>query len=257
MPRFAANLSMLFTELPFLDRIQAAATAGFAAVECQFPYDHPPEVIATRLKDSGMKMVLHNLPAGDWAAGDRGIAAVPGRQAEFRDGVAKAIDYARILGCPRLNCLAGVVTREQHPRALEVLMENLRFAAGALNAAGLELLMEPVNTHDVPGFFVSQSAQALSVIAAVAAPNLKLQYDLYHAQMMGEDLARTLQSALPGIGHLQIADAPGRHEPGTGEMDYTFLFKYLDRLGYDGWVGAEYKPSTTTSAGLGWLARHA
>ena len=136
-------------------------------------------------------------------------------------------------------------------------MENLRFAAGALNAAGLELLMEPVNTHDVPGFFVSQSAQALSVIAAVAAPNLKLQYDLYHAQMMGEDLARTLQSALPGIGHLQVADAPGRHEPGTGEMDYTFLFKYLDRLGYDGWVGAEYKPSTTTSAGLGWLARHA
>ena len=240
MPRFAANLSMLFTELPFLDRIQAAATAGFAAVECQFPYDHPPEVIATRLKDSGIK-----------------IAAVPGRQAEFRDGVAKAIDYARILGCPRLNCLAGVVTREQHPRALEVLMENLRFAAGALNAAGLELLMEPVNTHDVPGFFVSQSAQALSVIAAVAAPNLKLQYDLYHAQMMGEDLARTLQSALPGIGHLQVADAPGRHEPGTGEMDYTFLFKYLDRLGYDGWVGAEYKPSTTTSAGLGWLARHA
>ena len=256
MPKFAANLSMLFTELPLLDRIQAAATTGFDAVECQFPYDHRPEEIASRLLESGMKMVLHNLPAGNWGAGDRGIAAIPGRQAEFRDGVGRAIEYARLLGCPRLNCLAGAVATEDHRNAFEVLIENLVFAADALGEAGLDLLIEPVNTHDVPGFFVTGSQQALTIMDTVAAPNLKLQYDLYHAQMMGEDLPQTLSAALSRIGHIQFADAPGRHEPGTGAIDYMFLFRYLDRLGYEGWIGAEYRPSTTTIEGLGWLELH-
>lgn len=256
MPKFAANLSMLFTELPFLDRIAASAAAGFEAVECQFPYDYPPGEIARRLADSGLEIVLHNLPAGDWAAGDRGIAALLPRKSEFRDGVTKAIDYALALGCPRLNCLAGIVESAGHTEAQEVLIDNLRFAAAKLAQVGLELLVEPVNTRDVPGFFVNRSRQAIAIIDAVGAPNLRLQFDLYHAQIMEGDLARSLELLLPRIGHIQIADTHGRHEPGTGEINYAFLFKHLDTLGYDGWVGCEYRPLTTTTAGLGWLAEH-
>lgn len=254
MPKFAANLSMLFTELPFLDRIPAAAAAGFGAVECQFPYEYRAEEIARRLEEGGMTMILHNLPAGNWAAGDRGIAAVPGREAEFREGLSMAVDYALALGCPRLNCLAGIVEPRRHLEARQCLIDNLRVAATALQRAGLELLLEPVNTRDVPGFFVTGSRQAIDLIEAAAVPNLKLQLDLYHAQVMEGDLAHTLQALLPQIGHIQIADNPGRHEPGTGEVNYAFLFEYLDTLGYDGWIGCEYRPLTTTEAGLGWLA---
>ena len=251
MPKFAANLSMLFTELPFLDRIPAAAAAGFEAVECQFPYDYPARDIADRLREAGLRMILHNLPAGDWAVGDRGIAAVPGRETEFRDGVAKAVAYAQAVGCPRLNCLAGIVDPSCRAEAREILIGNLRFAAAALAKSGLDLLIEPVNTRDVPGFFVNRSRQAVELIAAAGAPNLKLQFDLYHAQIMEGDLAHSLEALLPLIGHIQIADTPGRHEPGTGEINYAFLFKSLGALGYDGWVGCEYRPLTTTSAGLG------
>ncbi len=256
MPKFAANLSMLFTELPFLDRIAAAAAAGFDAVECQFPYEYPAGDIARRLEDSRIGMVLHNLPAGDWGAGDRGIAALPQRRTEFRDGVGRAIEYARALGCPRLNCLAGIAVPARHAQAHDALIDNLRFAAGALAQAGLELLIEPVNTRDAPGFFVNRSRQAIAVIDAVGAANLRLQFDLYHAQVMEGDLATSLQTLLPRIGHIQVADNPGRHEPGTGEINYAFLFKHLDTLGYDGWVGCEYRPLTTTLAGLAWLAEH-
>lgn len=256
MPRFAANLSMLFTELPFLDRIAAAADAGFAAVECQFPYDDPAAAIAARLREAGVGMVLHNLPAGDWAGGERGIAVLAGREAEFRDGVARAIDYATALGCPRLNCLAGIIEPSQQQSAHRRLIENLQFAAEALAAAGLELTIEPVNTRDVPGFFVSRSDQAVAFLDAVAAPNFRLQYDLYHAQVMEGDLVRRLEALLPRIGHIQVADDPGRHEPGTGDIPCALLFERLDALGYDGWVGAEYRPLTTTLAGLGWLGRY-
>ena len=253
MPRFAANLSLLFQEHDFPACIAAAARAGFGAVECQFPYAWPAAQLADALHAANVAMVLHNLPAGDWAAGERGIACHPDRVGEFRDGVGRAIDTACQLGCPQLNCLAGVVPAGGDPeRALSTLVDNLRFAADALQAAGLRLLIEPINTFDIPGFFVSRSDQALAIIDAVGAGNLSLQFDLYHAQRMEGELAGTLSRHLPRIGHIQIADTPGRHEPGTGEINFSFLFDHLDALGYAGWVGCEYVPATTTEAGLGW-----
>lgn len=254
MPRFAANLSLLFTELPFLDRIAAAARAGFTGVEVQFPYDHPASDIAAALDRAGVPLVLHNLPAGDWARGDRGLACHPGREDEFRAGVATAVAYARTLGCRRLNCLAGIVPPGvDAATAKATLVANLRFAAEVVARADMTLLVEPINTRDMPGFFLSRSDAALAVMDAVDAPNLRLQYDVYHMQIMEGDLARTLERLLPRIGHIQIADNPGRHEPGTGELNWSFLFRHLDAIGYDGWVGAEYRPATTTDAGLGWL----
>jgi len=249
MPRFAANLTMLFGEVPFEDRFAAAARAGFAAVEYLFPYAYAAEDLAGRLAANGLEQVLFNLPAGDWEAGERGIACLPGRTGEFQDGVGRAIDYVKALRCPRLNCLAGVPPEGADPDACARTFEdNLRFAA-----EGLQLLIEPINTRDIPGFFLHRSAQAMAVIEAVGAPNLGLQYDVYHMQVMEGDLAPTTQRLLPQIGHLQIDDTPGRHEPGTGEINYGFLFAFLDRIGYDGWVGCEYKPATTTEAGLGWF----
>lgn len=254
MPRFAANLTMLFTELPFLERFEAAAKAGFRAVEFLFPYEFAVEEIAARLKGNGLELVLHNLPAGDWAAGERGIGCHPGRVAEFRKGVVRAIEYATALGCPKINCLAGIrpqgVTAEA---ARGTLVENLGFAAERLGAAGIELLLEPVNSRDVPGFFVDRSALALGIIDEVSAGNLKLQYDIYHAQVLEGDLAATIEREFARIGHLQLADNPGRHEPGTGEINFSYLFRRIDELGYAGWIGCEYKPLTTTEAGLGWL----
>lgn len=256
MPRFAANLSYLFTEVPFERRFAAAAEAGFTAVEFHFPYAFPAPQLADAARDAGVDIVLFNLPPGDWAAGERGIACHPDRIAEFRDGVARAIEYAKALGCPRLNCLAGLKPAGvDAATARATLVANLRFAAQALAAAGLTLLLEPINTRDMPGFFVGTSGQALDVIAETGAANLRLQYDVYHAQIMEGDLARTLAAELPRIGHVQIADAPGRHEPGTGAIDFPFLFGHLDRLGYHGWVGCEYAPSSDTAASLGWL-RH-
>jgi hydroxypyruvate isomerase len=253
MPRFAANLSMLFTEVPFLDRFALAARAGFEAVECQFPYDFAPADIKARLDAHGLQMVLHNLPAGDWAAGDRGIACDPARKDEFRAGLARAIEFATALGVPQLNCLAGKAPPGVDDATVRAtLIDNLREAAAALGQAGLKLLLEPINTHDIPGFYVSRSAQALAILDEVGADNAFLQYDIYHAQRMEGEIAATIERYLPRIGHIQIADNPGRHEPGTGELAWPFLFAHLDRIGYAGWVGCEYRPATTTLAGLGW-----
>lgn len=255
MPRFAANLSMLFTEVDFIDRFAAAARAGFRAVECQFPYVESAETIAAQLHEHDLQMVLHNLPAGDWAAGERGIACHPDRVAEFRQGVAQAIDYATTLGCPQLNCLAGIAPAGVPEDVVrDTFIANLRFAASEMKAVGLRLLVEPINTFDIPGFYVSRTDQALELIDAVGADKLYLQYDVYHAQRMEGELGNTLVRYLSHIAHIQIADNPGRHEPGTGEINYAWLFRHLDAIGYQGWVGCEYKPETTTEAGLGWLA---
>jgi hydroxypyruvate isomerase len=256
MPQFAANLTMLFTEVPFLDRFERAASAGFTAVEFLFPYAWKAEEIKARLDAHGLRLVLHNMPAGDWDAGDRGMACDPARVEEFRAGVPQAIAYAQALGVPQLNCLAGKAPAGV-PDALlrQTLVANLRFAAAELNAAGLRLLMEPINTFDIPGFYVNRTAQALEILDEVGADNAFVQYDVYHAQRMEGELAATLQKRLSRIGHIQLADNPGRHEPGTGEINYRYLFALLDELGYSGWVGCEYKPLTTTLAGLGWRER--
>lgn len=256
MPRFAANLSMLFTEVPFLDRFERAAAAGFEAVEFLFPYAWPAARIRERLQRHRLRLVLHNLPAGDWDAGERGIACLPDRVDEFRAGVATALDYARELGVGQLNCLAGKAPAGADPERLHAtLVDNLRFAAAALDQAGLKLLLEPINTHDIPGFLVSRSEQALRILDEVGAANAYLQYDIYHAQRMEGELAATLQAQLARIAHVQIADNPGRHEPGSGEIHYPFLFEHLDRIGYQGWIGCEYKPASGTEAGLEWLNR--
>ena len=253
MPRFAANLTMLFTEVPFLDRFERAARAGFQAVEFLFPYAFAAEEIRRRLDAHQLQLVLHNLPAGDWDAGERGIACLPDRVEEFRAGVATAIAYAKALGVTQLNCLAGKAPAGADPALLQhTLVDNLRFAAAALREAGIKLLLEPINTVDIPGFFVNRTAQALAILDEVGADNLYLQYDLYHAQRMEGELAATLEKHQARIAHVQLADNPGRHEPGTGEINYPFLFAHLDRIGYRGWIGCEYKPATTTEAGLHW-----
>lgn len=253
MPKFAANLTMLFTELPFLDRFEAAAAAGFKAVEFLFPYAWPADDIKQQLDAHGLKLVLHNLPAGNWDAGERGIACHPGRVDEFRAGVATAITYARVLGVGQLNGLAGIAPANVSDAVLrQTLIGNLRYAAAELKQAGLRLLIEPINTFDIPGFYVNRTAQAVALLDEVGADNAFVQYDIYHAQRMEGELAANLQTHLARIGHIQLADNPGRHEPGTGEINYTFLFAHLDRIGYDGWVGCEYKPATSTLAGLGW-----
>lgn len=257
MPRFSANLSLLFTERPLTERFAAARAAGFAGVEIQFPYAEPKERLAEPLRASGLPLVLHNLPAGDWAAGERGIAALPGRKAEFRDGVFRAIDYAGALGCPQLNCLAGLSPPgTERARLLDVLSENLAFAAAALKRAGLRLLIEPINDRDVPGFLLNRLDEAAAVIAGIGADNLFLQADLYHMAMMGEDIVGDLAKHAPRIAHVQIADAPGRHEPGTGTLDFPALLAGLERLDYGGFVGCEYVPAAGTEAGLGWMAAY-
>ena len=256
MPRFAANLTMLFTEVPFLDRFERAAQAGFKAVEFLFPYAYSVADIRQRLDEHGLRLVLHNLPAGDWDAGERGIACHPDRVAEFRAGVAQAIGYAQMLGVPQLNCLAGKAPAGIPDDVLrQTLVDNLRYAAAELKAAGLRLLIEPINRFDIPGFYLNYTAQAVAILDDVGADNAYVQYDLYHAQRMEGELAATAQKFLARIGHIQLADNPGRNEPGTGEINYSFLFAHLDRIGYDGWIGCEYKPATTTEAGLGWRQR--
>jgi hydroxypyruvate isomerase len=255
MPRFAANLSTLFTEAPLIERFGRAARAGFRAVELQFPYELPAAAIREQLDRHGLEMVLHNLPAGDFAAGDRGIACDPARVAEFRAGVPRAVAYAQALGVPRLNCLAGRMPAGVDEATLRrTFVDNLRYAAAALADAGLVLLVEPINRHDVPGFYVHRTLQAIELLDEAGAANAFVQYDLYHAQRSEGELAGTLQRCLPRIGHVQIADNPGRHEPGSGEIHWPFLFAHLDRIGYAGWVGCEYFPAAGTEAGLGWLA---
>lgn len=257
MPRLAANLSLLFADSPFLERFGRAAAAGFRRVEFQFPYACAPDDVAAALERHSLRCELFNLPAGDWAAGERGIAAHPARAEEFRQGVAQAIVYALRLGCPRINCIAGlrapgVAAAEQRA----ALVANLRYAAAALAEHGLTLLVEPLNAHDVPGFVLQGSRDALDLIDAVGAPNLLLQYDVYHMQRGEGELAATIGANLARIGHIQIADTPGRHQPGSGEINYRFLLPHLDAIGYAGVVGAEYIPDGPTEASLGWVAEY-
>jgi hydroxypyruvate isomerase len=254
MPRFAANLTMLFTEHPFLDRFERAARAGFESVEFLFPYAFPAAEIKARLNANRLKLVLHNLPAGDWDAGERGIACLPDRVDEFREGVARAIDYATALGAPRVNCLAGKAPLGASDEILrKTFVANLRYAAAELKKADIRLLIEPINNYDIPGFYLNRTTQAISIMDEVDSNNLFLQYDVYHAQRFEGELAATMARHLARIGHIQIADNPGRNEPGTGEINYDFVFAHLQRIGYTGWVGCEYKPATTTEAGLKWL----
>ena len=258
VPKLAANLSLLFPELPFLDRFAAAARAGFRYVEYQVPYPFgSAQQVAERARAANVEVVLHNLPAGDPAKGDRGITCQPARVSEYREGVERAIEYAGAAGCPRLNSLAGVapagVPRE---KLQQTLVENLRYAAGKLKAAGLMLLTEPANPRTIPGFFLNTSKQAIEAIDAVGADNLELQYDIFHMQIVEGDLAKTIERLLPRIGHLQLADVPDRHEPGSGEINFDFLLAHIDRLGYQGWIGCEYLPQGDTVQGLAWAKRY-
>ena len=253
MPKFAANLTMLFNELPFMQRFEAAAKAGFKAVEYLFPYAYDKKELAAALSVNGLEQVLHNLPAGNWEGGERGIGCHPDRTGEFREGVARVIDYATALGCPQVNCLLGKLPDGlTSADARKVVVDNLRFAANELQGAGIRLLIEPVNSFDIPGFYLTRTEQALSLIEEVGSPNLLLQYDIYHAQRMEGELGNTLTKNITRIGHIQLADNPGRGEPGTGEINYAWLFKHIDSLGYAGWIGCEYKPRTTTVEGLRW-----
>ena len=254
MPRFAANLSMLFTEYPLIERFDRAAAAGFEAVEFLFPYDEDVAAIKEALDRNGLQQVLFNLPAGDFAAGDRGFANDPGRVDEFREGVARALEIAVTLGCPRLNCLVGM-TLDDVPLETQwkTVIANLQYAAGQAQQMDVLQIFEPLNTIDTPGFLLSTTAQALTVLDNVGHENLKVQYDVYHAQRMEGNICATLKQWLPSIGHIQIADSPARNEPGTGELNYPFIFSHLDSIGYDGWVSLEYRPSSSTEDSLGWL----
>jgi hydroxypyruvate isomerase len=255
MPKFAANLTMLYNEFDFLDRFQHAAKAGFKGVEYLFPYPYDKHQLADKLHTHSLVQVLHNLPAGDWAKGERGISCLPDRVSEFQDGVGKAIDYAKTLGCSQINCLAGItplgVAAE---RIRETFVSNLKFAASKLKEAGIKLLIEPINTRDIPNFYLCHTEQALAIIDETGSDNLFLQYDIYHMQIMEGNLVPTMEKHLKRILHVQLADNPGRHEPGTGEINYPFIYAALDKMGYAGWIGCEYKPAATTDAGLGWFA---
>jgi hydroxypyruvate isomerase len=260
MTKLAANLTMLFTELPFMERFDAAAKAGFKGVEFLFPYAFRAEQIADKLATNGLELVLHNLPAGNWEAGERGIACHPDRVSEFQQGVDDAIRYAKVLGklsAKQLNCLVGIVPAGVSPElARATVVSNLKFAADKLQAAGIRLLIEPINSFDIPGFFLTGTRQALELIKATGSSNLFVQYDIYHMQRMEGELAGTIKANLAQIKHVQLADNPGRFEPGTGEINYHYLFKFLDEIGYDGWIGCEYKPKAGTVEGLGWRAAH-
>ena len=254
MPKLAANLSMLFTEVDFLDRFQAAARAGFKGIEYLFPYAYDKQDLARRLKDNGLVQVLHNMPPGNWEAGERGIACHPDRVDEFKESVAKTIEYAQALHCPTVNCLAGKTPAGVDAAAVEhTFVSNLRYAATELKKAGVLLVMEPLNTFDNPGFHLTHTAQAVDLIKKVGSDNLKVQYDIYHMQRMEGELANTLSKNLAFIGHIQLADNPGRHEPGTGEINFPWLLHHIDTLGYAGWVSCEYKPAARTEDGLGWI----
>jgi len=271
MPRFAANLSMMYTEHPFLERFKAAAEDGFAAVEFLFPYEFEPQAIADVLAANGLEQVLFNTVPGDMQAGERGLAAVPGRSADFLAGVDRAIAYARVLGTRRLHAMAGVmpaagvgagpsavsadsIDSAARRRWRDTYVANLREAARRCAGAGITLLIEPINPRDIPGYFLNTQADAHAIVAEVGAANLKVQMDLYHCQIVEGDLASRIRQFLPGVGHMQIAGVPHRHEPDLGEVNYPFLFTLLDELGYEGWIGCEYRPRGKTSAGLGWLA---
>ena len=257
MPRLNANLSMLFTEVPFLERFGAAARAGFRGVEFLFPYEFEAGRIREELDRHGLEMVLFNMPPGDFAAGDRGLACDPGRRGEFQDGVGKALAYARVLGARRLHVMAGLRPRGVSEEAMRACyLDNLRHAGAEAARDGVEILIEAINTRDIPGFYLNTSAQALDLMHYAGVPNLRFQYDIYHMQIMEGDLAPTIERALAHIGHMQLADTPGRHEPGTGEIGWDFLLPHIDRVGYQGWIGCEYRPAGRTEDGLGWARRY-
>ena len=258
MPNFAANLSFLYTEHPMLERFAAAAEDGFRGVEMLFPYALPATTLAAQARAQGLQVVLCNVPPGDWTLGQRGFAAVPGSEALFRDSLLQALDYAVTLQCPALHVLAGLLPAgADRSRAAATYRDNLAWAVEQARPAGVTLMIEPINPRDIPGYFLNHQAEAHAVCAQVCAAtgleNLKVQMDLYHCQIVEGDLARRIEAHIAGIGHMQIAGVPDRHEPDSGEVNYPFLFSLLDRLGYAGWIGCEYRPRNSTRAGLGWL----
>ncbi len=253
MPRLNANLSMMFNEVGFLERFDAAAKAGFKGVEFLFPYDFPSNQIAEKLSKNKLEMVLFNMPPGNWGAGDRGMACDPARAGEFQESVGKALEYALALNCRRLHLMAGLKPRGASEEAMrKTYIANIQFAGKALAKHGITLLIEAINTRDIPGFYLNYSKQALDIINDAKVPNMQFQYDIYHMQIMEGDLAPTIEKNLAAIGHMQLADTPGRHEPGTGEINYGFLLPFIDRIGYKGWIGCEYKPAGNTVDGLAW-----
>jgi hydroxypyruvate isomerase len=257
MTKLAANLTMLFNEHPFMDRFEAAARAGFRGVEFLFPYAFHADQIADKLNACQLELVLHNLPAGNWEAGERGIACHPDRVSEFRDGVDEAIRYAKVLGVAQLNCLVGKVPQGvSADSAYTTTVNNLKFAADMLKEHKIRLLIEPINSFDIPGFYLTHTQQAIDLIKETGSSNLYLQYDIYHMQRMEGEIANTIRANLDIIKHIQLADNPGRFEPGTGEINYRYLFGMLEEAGYDGWIGCEYKPRAGTVEGLGWRAAH-
>ena len=254
MPKFSANLTMMFNEVDFLERFLKAAKAGFKAVEYMFPYDWQKDQLIDALNQNGLKQVLHNLPAGDWAGGDRGIACLPDRKTEFEEGVGLAIEYAKALKCSNLNCLVGLTPQgNSQAKVHETVIDNLRFAAAALEKEGIRLLVEALNNEAVPGFHLVRTQEVLQLLDDADHPNIWLQYDVYHMQIMEGNLIQTISKNISRVGHIQIADNPGRHEPGTGEINFTNLFKAIDRTGYSGWIGCEYVPAGKTEDGLGWI----
>jgi 2-dehydrotetronate isomerase len=257
VPKFTANLSFIFQEVGFLERFAAAAACSFKAVEYLTPYDYPPEVIAEQLNRHGLVQALFNMPPGNWAAGERGIGALVGREQEFRDGVETAVVYAKATRCRLLHAMAGVLPAGRDAaEAEQVYLGNLRHAADRLAAEDLTLVIEPINTRDIPGYFLNTTTQAMALIERVGRPNLKLQLDLYHVQIMEGDLAHRIRTLAGHYPHVQIAGNPGRHEPDIGEINYPFLFDLLDELNYSGWIGCEYRPKGETRAGLGWARRY-
>lgn len=254
MPKFSANLTFLFNELPFMDRFAAAANAGFKAVEYMAPYPYAAADLTEALRANGLVQALFNLPAGDWDKGERGMACIPGRESEFRKGLATAIEYAHALDCTTINCLAGKLpSTVSRADAKATMIGNLTYAALELKREGIRLVTEPINSFDIPGYFVNRTQEALAILDSVDSDNLFVQYDVYHAQRMEGELGNTLKNHVSRIGHIQIADNPGRNEPGTGEINYAWFLRHIDEIGYDGWVGCEYKPKTTTVDGLGWI----
>jgi len=254
MLKFSANLTIMFNEVDFLDRFAAAAKAGFKAVEFLLPYPYDRNQLADIVRTNDLQVVLFNMPAGDWNAGDRGMACDPARVSAFQEGMGQAIDYARALSCKQIHCMAGLRPRgASEEKMRETYIANLQFAGRELAKQGLKLLIEAINTRDMPGFYLNTSRQAFDIMRDANVPNLYFQYDIYHMQIMEGDLSPTIEKNLAKIGHMQLADTPGRHEPGTGEINYTFLFQHIDQIGYEGWIGCEYRPATTTEAGLGWI----
>jgi len=257
MVKFSANLTMMFNEVDFLGRFERASRAGFKGVEYLFPYNWKKEQLVEELGKYGLEQVLHNLPAGDWAAGERGIACLPGRMGEFQEGVGLAIEYAKALRCSRLNCLVGLTPKDvPAEKVRQTLVDNLRFAAIALERESIRFLVEALNDQDIPGFHLVHTRDVLQLFKEINHPNLWLQYDIYHMQIMEGNLTRTIRDNLARIAHIQLADNPGRHEPGTGEINYTNLFRFIDEAGYDGWIGCEYKPAGVTEDGLEWVKNY-